>query len=65
MFGPPAAMYLALLLNPHSILVKTARYGGGKLACTYFTGTRTETVREAHFCDHLHILVRTDHVIRQ
>ncbi|HEY1837835.1 MAG TPA: hypothetical protein VGG36_09275 [Rhizomicrobium sp.] len=64
LLGPPAAMYLALIFSPQSILVKTAPYANGKLACTYFTGTRTETVREAHFCDHLHVLVRTDRVIR-
>lgn len=63
--GLPIAFYLAILLGPSSFLIFSAKLPGDKkeLACTYFTGVRTAKVREAHFCDQWHILVKTDHVI--
>ncbi len=63
--GIPAALYIALLSGDYSVLIHSIPLHGTKnsLACTYFTGTRIAVVREEHFCDRLHVLVRTDHQI--
>jgi hypothetical protein len=65
LLGPPFAFYLAILLGPSSLLIASEKLPRGKqqLACTYFTGTRIARVREGHFCDFLHVLVKTDHAL--
>jgi len=63
LLGPPFAFYFGILFGPSSVLIASAPLKAGKqqLACTYFTGFRIARVREGHFCDFLHVLVKTDH----